>query len=325
MVNIKGKSILLIAPEFYGYHVEIILALENKGAKVNFFSEIKQSVIYRISQKICKNFAKKIEGKHLDSILMCAKKTKFDIVLVIRGGIISGDFMGKLRATLKSSLFYMYQWDSYQQNDYRSLIPFFDVVSTFDIADSKELELSYIPLFFTDEYAKLSQCKNEKLTDMVFFGAYHSDRLNIVKFFAKLFSINGLNFQSHLYLKKIPLLSRLMKGEISLKDLKYIKTYPVSSKTIAEAYAETKAVLDVELSIQSGLSMRTFEVLGSGLKLVTTNKNIMSADFYHDNQILVIDRKSLQADVSFFEVPTKAIDMNSYHIQCWLDKILCQK
>lgn len=320
-MKLRSTNVLFIAPEFYNYHNELVYTMTKLGANVTFFSEMEQSVAYRLLQKLSKKLKNRFEKNHINKLLLESKKKTFDAVLVIRGAYFTPSIMAELKDNIKSATFYMYQWDSYRQNDYREILPFFDVVSTFDCDDAEELNLNYQPLFYTDTYQKIAISEEEKIYDLVFYGAYHSDRLLIVKYFHQLFRDNGLIFKSHLYIKKIPLLFKLLKGEIKFKDLKFFKTYAVSSEDISDSYKKSEAVLDIELSIQSGLSMRTFEVLGSGIKLVTTNSNIVNEDFYNSAQIKVIDRSAINIDLAFFSSPTDKIDFTKYHLDAWLERM----
>lgn len=320
-MKLHSLNVLFIAPEFYNYHHELIRSMSKLGANVTFISEMNQSISYRLLQKFSGKLKRYFENKHINKILSVSKNQDFDAIFIIRGGYLTPDIMRKLRLNNKDAVFYMYQWDSYRQNDYRSIIPFFDVVSTFDKDDAAELNLDYQPLFYTDIYKNIAHSKEEKEYDLVFYGAYHSDRLTIVKYFDDCFKKNGLVFKSHLYIKKIPLLVRLLKREIRFNDLAYFRTYSVSAEEISQSYAKTKAVLDVELSIQSGLSIRTFEVLGSGVKLVTTNKNISNESFYNPTQIRVINRNAIEINLPFFALNDNQIDVTRYHVDNWLERI----
>jgi spore maturation protein CgeB len=66
----------------------------------------------------------------------------------------------------------------------------------------------------------------------------------------------------------------------------------MSAETISQHYNECVAVLDIEHPNQSGLTMRTFEVIASGKKLITTNKKIVEHDFFDPARICVIDRNN---------------------------------
>lgn len=74
----------------------------------------------------------------------------------------------------------------------------------------------------------------------------------------------------------------------------------MSVAEIIDIYSQSFSVLDIELNIQSGLTMRTFETLGAGLKLITTNKNIQNEPFYNQHNIAIIDRLYYNVDLNFF-------------------------
>ena len=119
------------------------------------------------------------------------------------------------------------------------------------------------------------------------------------------------------------LVLRLLKREITFGDLKYLRTVKVSQKEILSAYSTTKAVLDIENYGQKGLTMRTLEVLGSGLKLITTNIFIKYESFYSKEQVLIIDRKSPLLNENFFQDNNfqKMNIVNNYSLENWLKKI----
>ena len=319
---LRFSRVLLVVPEFYTYHNELLNAFNKISQQVVFYSEMKQTILYRLSCRLSHSLKKKLENKHIERLLNLSKNDRYDAVFIVRGARLTPEILSTLKENIPNVPFYLYQWDSYRQNDYRPIISFFDSVSTFDSKDSDELNLRYEPLFYTDTFKNIKKINEKKSYDLVFYGAYHSDRLIVIKHFEKLFSEAGLVFKNHLYIKKLPLFFRFLKGEIKFDDLRFFKTYSVSANEIALNYAKTKAVLDIELSIQSGLSIRTFEVLGSGAKLITTNANIVKEKFYNPEQIMVIDRKAINVDLSFFTSSSKYCDMKYHHIDTWLDRIL---
>jgi hypothetical protein len=70
--------------------------------------------------------------------------------------------------------------------------------------------------------------------------------------------------------------------------------------------------------------MRTFEALGSGRKLITTNKNILNYPFYNPNNILVIDRDQFNFNEDFFNLNYLNYDETFYSemsINGWLEFI----
>jgi hypothetical protein len=87
-----------------------------------------------------------------------------------------------------------------------------------------------------------------------------------------------------------------------------------------------QAVLDIHHPGQSGLTMRTFEVLASGKKLITTNENVRNHDFYDPTLISIIDRNNPIINLNFLELESKVISQSffsMYSCKGWLTEIFC--
>jgi hypothetical protein len=86
----------------------------------------------------------------------------------------------------------------------------------------------------------------------------------------------------------------------------------------------SKAIIDIEHPKQKGLTIRTFEVLGKEIKLITTNKNIIEYDFYNEANISVIDRNNPVIDDNFLNKPYQPLSPKLYYkysIDGWLEDI----
>jgi hypothetical protein len=314
-MELKGKKVLFIGPSFFGYEVEIKKELESLGADVTFFAEKPYSISYRVSKHISSKFQKKIEEDYLNSIL--SSIDNFDIFFLIRGEIITEDFLKSLKQKNPNAIFIMYQWDSVKNNpNYVNILKYFDKVSTFDMVNAKTLNINYLPLFYIKKYENLEQ-EQEKKYDIVFFGSYHGDRLEVVKKISEECERLGLVFKHHLFIPKLALLKRLCFFKLKFSDLKYLSTKSVSIDEILESYKVTKAVLDIENPGQNGLTMRTFEVLGAGLKLITTNKHIKNEFFFNSNNIFVLDRDKLKFDNKFIHQAIHKTQFN-YLLTDWI-------
>jgi hypothetical protein len=285
------------------------------------------TVAFRIIGKLFPAYMERSIKRHHAKILTHAKTMAYDKVFVIRGGFFTEEFMGDLKKILPDAEFVLYEWDSLRQNNYRHLLPFFDKVKTFDRPNADSLGISYQPLFYTSEYAELRQEVEERKDaqiNLAFIGAFHSDRLEIVKRFHDLLDREGLVFKSHLFIKRIPLFRMLLSGQIKLSDLKYLSTYSLDKHEVMEIYRQSNTILDIELNIQSGLSIRTIETVGAGLNLITTNPYVTSEPFFDSTRIQVVDRAELDLDIDFFErtkvrYPYKQCD--NYSLENWVEQV----
>ena len=106
------------------------------------------------------------------------------------------------------------------------------------------------------------------------------------------------------------------------KDLSFVSK---TQKEIYAVYNKAKCVLDIEMRAQTGLTMRTMDILGLRKKLITTNQDIVNYDFYNPNNILVIDRDNLNIDYGFLDLPYQDLDNDiyqKYSIRNWLIQLL---
>lgn len=297
---LDGKRVLFIGPKFYNYHNEIIEELVANGAKVDFYGEKPETISYRFVSNYFKSMKSSFIDKYLNNILDNIKE-QYDYFFLIRGEIITVDFLEKLKLLSPKAKFIMYQWDSIKFTpNYPKIMNMFDKIITFDMIDSKELNIEYLPLFYTNNYANLELSK-KKVYDISFFGSYHSDRLEIIKKLEKECKEKGLSFYHYIYSPKLALIRKVLNSSVKIEDLKYFKTSPASNQELLNIYKKSRAVLDIESSIQNGLTIRTFEVLGAKLKLISTNKNIIHEDFFNKNNIYVLDRNNITLDREFFD------------------------
>lgn len=321
-MNLNGKKVLFIGPRFFGYEQEIKKEIKNLGAEVDFFPEKDETMIYRIAKNFSSSWFETIKTNYLNFILKKVTKD-YDYFFLIRGEIITKVFLKKLKEKLPNAKFIMYQWDSSKNNpNYLQIMDMFDKVTTFDMVDAKKLNIYYLPLFYISSYQNLKLNDTRKY-DIVFFGSYHGDRLDIIKKVDEECERLKLSFKYHLYISKLALIKKIFSRTIKLSDLIYFSTKGVNNIDIIEHYKKTKSVLDIESYGQNGLTMRTFEVLGSGLKLITTNSNIKNESFYNERYIFILDRNEIgiKNEMIFNDNDNNDNNdnnINNYSIESWI-------
>ena len=326
--NLIGKRILLFTPQGKGiYGTAIFNELETKGAYVSIYNERPSTsnfikLIYRVAKKLLRfHFS-----KYIRSIIEEVKTIDFDYVLIIRGEAFSAVEIKMLRNNFSNAKFILYLWDSLKNCDTRRLFPYFDRILSFDLEDcNKHTEMLFRPLFFSSEYEKIADFNNYEY-DLIFIGTVHSDRLFFLRRIEKYLQLH--NFKSFTYLyfpsrllfwrKKIT--DKNFRG-YSVKDFNY-KMIP--AKRVSELLAISKVSLDMQAPTQSGLTMRTIEVLGAKRKLITTNKQIKHYDFYNPTNILVVDMNFKELDVDFLKTPFRNIETEvyqKYSLNYWIDEV----
>jgi spermidine synthase len=74
--------------------------------------------------------------------------------------------------------------------------------------------------------------------------------------------------------------------------------------------------------LQKGLTLRVFEAIGAGKKLITTNQYIQNYSFYNPNNIYIINRENIKLEEAFFQNKYQEISSDLYQrlsIEGWLN------
>ncbi|MCD9504168.1 lipopolysaccharide biosynthesis protein [Photobacterium phosphoreum] len=324
---LNGKRVLMIAPSFFGYDNDIKYGLEELGAIVDSFKERPfdsslKIIINRLGFKfLIKN---DIENYYYD-ILEKVASHKYDYIFAIAPETMPKSFLFKIKKLNADAITILYMWDSISNRKHvRTLLPDFDFVYSFDSGDvDKYKGTIFHPLFYNKIFdinaIKYSpDIKTEY--DMTFIGTAHSDRANLVK---RIFKHN--NYINYLYLycpSKILFICKKVftnkYNEVSYNELFFS---PIQKIEIRDIFIKSKVVVDIEHPKQSGLTMRTFELLGLKRKIITTNKNIVDYDFYNKNNIYVLDRNKSVIPKDFLDSPYVDIKkeiLDKYSLSSWL-------
>ena len=108
------------------------------------------------------------------------------------------------------------------------------------------------------------------------------------------------------------------------KIAKKAKSKHLSHQEILKLFSISNVIIDFPSSFQSGLTMRTFETLGAGKKLITSNKNIINEPFYNPQYINIIDPDNLYLDINFIKnTPSTSMReiMKEYSIENYIYKL----
>lgn len=327
MRRLDGERVLLIAPRFFGYEEEIASELRRRGADIDFlpdrpFQSSLLKAVTRFKRELVLGYANRF---FIDSIEKLGR-TSYKYILVIQGEGVSPQLLTILRTNFPSALFVLYMWDSFRNK--KSLIPnldYFDRCLTFDPDDAQQYGMVFRPLFFSPGFSRAPMQNFDY--GLSFIGTAHSDRYKIVSQVT-----SGLSELErcyvYLYLQapwvywahKIG--NRAFRGARA-EDFKYS---PLSKAEVQRVFFSSMAVIDIEHPAQTGLTMRTFETIGSNKKMITTNQRVRDYDFYNDENIFVLDRKNIRrVPKSFFKkpyTPVKESIYSKYSLSGWIEEIL---
>lgn len=90
-------------------------------------------------------------------------------------------------------------------------------------------------------------------------------------------------------------------GRLSKRKSYYKKFMPYDE--IVNLIVRSKAVLNVALENQKGITIRDMESMFFDVKLLTTNKNIVNTDIYNPNNVFVVDGLNIDGLPEFIALP----------------------
>ncbi|MDR7372347.1 hypothetical protein [Flavobacterium aquidurense] len=325
--NFHNKKILFFSVKLFNYENIIANKLRSLGASVDYFDERPNNSIFAKGIIRLKRDLYNVKIlKHYNGILKDIENKKYDYFFLIKGEVVPQYFIDKIVQLNPGIILLYYTFDSFENNPNGiEILKNFDRKYTFDSKDSQVYNLSFRPLFFSDDYYKLNN-ESKMEYDLLFIGTAHSDRYVISENTSKWCANNNLkNFTFYYSPSRIVFLFFKL-FDSSFKKFKYSKIsfFSLQHEQIIDLYKRSKVILDINHPNQKGLTMRVFEALGSGKKLITTNLEIKKYPFYNENNIYVIDRSNINLNYEFFDKPFIDINENLYHrmsISGWLEEL----
>ena len=103
----------------------------------------------------------------------------------------------------------------------------------------------------------------------------------------------------------------------------------VDADLIAENIKQSRAILDIVQSGQSGITLRPMEAMFYNKKLITNNIYIKEYDFYNPRNIFILQERNINELNEFLELPMIEINQdikNKYKFSGgWLEDFLKQE
>lgn len=327
-MELKGKRILFLTADFFGYNKEIYTVMVNKGVLVDYFDERPANTfIVKAMIRVNRNLLARYIDNYHRRIIEETKEKNYDYIFFIKGESIANHTITCLRHYHPSAKIIIYHWDSISNNpNALNLLPFFDKVYSFDKPDCQKLGIRFLPLFYLDDYSKIVGNKSNFDYDLLFVGTTHSDRYQFVKNIeSQLKEYGGKSFiyfffPSKILYYKMKLQNKYLRNT-SVKDFHF---EAMDKTRLLQLYEASRVIVDVQHPRQTGLTMRCIETLGARRKLITTNQHIKKYDFYCKENILAIDRERPVITKDFLLAPYRELPEDVYHkysLENWLSTI----
>lgn len=318
----RDKTVVFICVKSFNFEGFIRNRLSVLGAEVIYFDERpSNSWLTKALIRFKKNWQQKRIVGYYEDVFASLKGKKVDYLLVLRGEVIPYDFIEKFSNQWPNARRIFYTSDSIANNpNPLEILPCFHRTVTFDSEDAKNYAISYQPLFFDDAYM-VQDLNRDRMLDVSFIGTLHSDRAVFVRKLMKQF-VDKSTFTfiyAHGWLGL--LYHMLTSGKLPLDMFKYIHFKPLDRAKTQAVFLNSRVVIDVEHPNQTGLTSRTIEALGAGCKLITTNSAIKETDFYHPNNVCVVDRRNPVVPEEFIVSDYVEVAKNirqKYALKSWL-------
>jgi hypothetical protein len=325
-MNLVGKSVLLIAPSFFGYEIEIQDEIRRRGADLDYladrpYNKAWQTALTRFAPMLIQPWVNRLYKKLLNSF----STPSYDLILVINGQTLSLDTLLELKMKNPKAKTILYMWDSIK-NRPRVLesLQHYDHIYSFDSEDAEKFSMVLRPLFFTKGFEPTHKAVFKY--DLSFVGTIHSDRYEVIK---KIQSNLDVSFKCFWYLylqaKWVLWAFKFLKPHMRSAQSNEFQFCSIEKGDLQNVFLESKAIVDIEHPKQNGLTMRTFETIGACKKLITTNSNIRNYDFFCEENICVINRKHPTIPANFLRSEYKPLPTGlvyKYSISGWLDQLI---
>lgn len=181
---------------------------------------------------------------------------------------------------------------------------------SFDIDDCKTFKMKYNCQY----YSMLKKKENSEIMYDILFVGFDKGRKIILKKCEDIFKKLNLNYLFHIVNENF---MQFKNKRIYKKKISYLE--------VVDLISESKSILEIMQENQSGLTLRTMEALFYEKKLITNNSNIKKYDFYHPNNIFILNEDSESNLADFLILPYATINeqiINNYKFERWLNRIV---
>lgn len=322
--RLEGKRVLFVAPAFFGYDQDIAGELHRVGAQVDrlFDRPFKSSYMMgaaRVAPELA-SFA--LLPYYFRWLRLNA--VGYDVILVINGQTLPKSFLEELRRRYPAATFILYIWDSIQNRpSLKKKLRYYDQIFGFDARDCDAYGFRYRPTFFSRRFESRAAVEDIGVS---FIGTAHTDRALVLDAIDRAIPVD-ISRLWYLYLQA-PWVFYLYKlgGKLPAWGKDRFQYNKLGRDETADIFHRSRVIVDIQHPRQHGLTMRIFEGLAAGKKIITTSAEIRCHDVYQEDSVLIVDRaKPSPVEPSFFREPAPPLPeaiVNRYSLTAWLDEIL---
>lgn len=313
-------KILLIGLHYHDYTANIVSELRTLGHEVRVHDLMPRDLLMKGLRVVSPALWQRRLDQHHARILERERGETYDMVLFIQAHQMSGANMAGFKAAFSGARFVLYNWDSIANHDYRPHLQAFDDVFTFDPDDAREYGLRYLPLFCSRDFQDLPSREEDRRAVYFVGNIVNPARYEAVAAFRHYCERNAVPFQSFMACTP-PVRMSLRRSGLKPAGLSFGS---IGKAEFLELIETSVAVFDFANHHQSGYTMRVFENLCAGKKIITNNPRIRRERFYSADRIHVFSGLDFAGVREFLDRPLAEPDAQfpEYRIQAFVSNLI---
>lgn len=289
------KRILTLCPTTFGYEKRTREAFERLGHDVVGLDErIGNDFLSKAITRLgLIRYMPWLLRRHVEGVINTIWERNIELVILLDPETITGKELSQIRAACPNVEIVIYTWDCFARKPISQLaFEIAEAVYSFDIVDCEmHCDLHHMPLFHNFREVPPSE-EAEKVYDFSFIGTARFRRIKVLAQIAKMLKAEGRPYFFHIKTQSRyhDALFRLYARLVGYEDTLTLAAVPYEQ--FIDIVRQSRCIVDIEFSDQTGLTMRTFEVVFSGVPLLTTNANVCRYDFIEVGGIFIFDDKN---------------------------------
>lgn len=315
-------------PDYSDFPTLFLENLEKEGFETYLMTDKVSKFQYKGSESVKNFFVKNIlrdkqykQGlidKHfLDDLYkkLTSIEGELDYILVIRPDIFPIPFVENLKKKTKKLI--AYQWDGIEKfPEVKNYFGLFDSFFCFEKVASQP-NIHSITNFYFDHLPSAHQEYNTQKPRLYFVGLYWKSRENKIDQFID--AVSNLSVDLSIFIQYF----KNQEPERKNDKIKYIQDR-ISFKENLELVKDSDVLLDFVDPLHNGLSIRFFEGMYYKKKVITDNSMVKHYDFYHPDNIFVVENGNYGNIEQFLKTPYHELPeeiVKKYGFSHWIKDI----
>ncbi|MFP8893009.1 hypothetical protein [Chryseobacterium sp. EZn1] len=323
----KKRKFLLVMPDYSDFPKLFLENLEKEGFEPYLITDNVSGFKYKGCESIKNFFIKNIlrnkeykqyliQKHFLDELNknLSAITEELDYVLVIRPDNFPISFIKNLKS--KTQRLIAYQWDGIEKfPEIRNYFNLFDIFFCFERVESQP-NIQPITNFYFDHLPSSEKKYNAEKPKLYFVGLYWKSREEKINRFID--EVSGLSIELSIFIQYF------QEPETKNDKIQYIQNR-ISFRENLDLVKSSDILLDFVDPLHNGLSIRFFEGIYYKKKVITDNVTVKKYDFYHPDNIFVVENNNYKNIKQFLKKPYFTLSddiVKKYGFSNWIKKII---